>query len=91
MKQAIKLINQVLPEIQKLVDAEFLKVGGNPNPDSPLSQVNLLGGDKIVHDYLEHGEVGVAFDHLNYMIDETGVTLSPKLRGKLAEIAKITC
>jgi hypothetical protein len=89
MKKPSKLINEILPKIQQLVNAEFVKVGGNPDPYSSLDQLNLLGGDKIVREYLIHGEVGVAFDHLNYMIDETDVKLDSNLVAKLAEIAKL--
>ena len=89
MKQAIYLINDIMPEIQKLVDAEFVKIAWQPDPDSPLNQVNLLGGDRIVHDYLAHGEVGLAFDHIKYMVDETGINLAPNFRAKLIEISKL--
>lgn len=86
MEKVIKLINVATAEIQKLVDMEFAKVGGNPHPDSPLNQVNLLGGDRIVHEY---NEVGITFDHLNYMVEETGIKLTPNMKAKLAEISKI--
>jgi hypothetical protein len=89
MEKVIELINEATPEIQKLVDMEFAKVGGNPHPDSPLNQVNLLGGDRIVQDYVDHGEVGLAFDHLNYMVDETGIKLAPNIRAILAEISSV--
>lgn len=73
MNDVASLIRRITPEIQKLVDLEFAKTGGAPDARSTLDQVNLKGGDLIVYDYLDFGEAGVAFDHLTYMIDETGI------------------
>jgi hypothetical protein len=89
MKRLIQMINELTPEIQRMVDAEFAKIGGPPHPDSSLNQLNLLGGDKIIYEYLQSGEIGVAFDHLNYMIDETNIKLPPKTSARLLEISQI--
>jgi hypothetical protein len=87
MEKVIALINKATFEIQNLVNLKYAKVSGHTQPDSPLNQVNLLGGDKIVRDYLDHGEMGLALDHLNYMVEETGIQLPPDLRATLAEIS----
>ena len=78
----------ITPEIQKLVDNKFAELEGSPSPDSALSQVNLLGGDLSVFGFIEHTEFGLAFDHLQYMVTETGIDLSPRLQAALVEILK---
>ena len=89
MKELVSMIKMVTPEIQSLVDLEFAKLLGEPEPGSALDQVNLKDGDKIVYDYLEHGEAGVAFDHLIYMVEETGIEVAPYLRETLFEISDL--
>ncbi|WP_152612652.1 hypothetical protein [Leisingera sp. ANG-M7] len=87
MNEVYDLIKLVTPEIQKLVDAKFTEFDGVPPTGSSLDQVNLLGGNRIVYDYLEHGELRVAFEHLEYMIDETGISLDASSRSKIRKIA----
>jgi len=45
-----------------------------------FDQAGLRDGLTIVEDFLRAGEFGVAFDHLLYMVVETGVELSPDAR-----------
>jgi len=58
--------------------AAFDSVGGSPEPGTALDQAFLLDGRVVVVDYLAHGEPGLAFDHLLYMIirDETARRLA---------------
>lgn len=76
-------------KVQRLVDSKFAEIDGEPSADSPLSQVNLLEGDKVVYDYLVHGESGLALDHLRYMIDETCIELPLDLSKEIQEIAAL--
>ena len=50
----------------------FDAVGGTPEPGSALAQVFLLDGREVVVDHVAHGELGLALDHLVYMIAEPG-------------------
>ncbi len=86
MNDVASLIRQMTPEIPKLVDVEFAKIEGAPVAGNALDQVNLKGGDNIIFEYLDFGELGVAFDHLTYMIDETGIELTKNQRILVAEI-----
>ncbi|MEZ6116843.1 MAG: hypothetical protein R3C28_09760 [Pirellulaceae bacterium] len=54
-------------------------------PAPRLDQAGLRDGGEIVVDYLFHGEAGVAFDHLLYMISEPDLVLSA---GTYAELAR---
>ncbi|MEL6687959.1 MAG: hypothetical protein AAFP97_10095 [Pseudomonadota bacterium] len=74
-------------EIQTLVDAKFEEIEGEIPTDSPLSQVNLLTGDQVVYGYLADGEFNLAFHHLKYMVDETGIIVPHRLQSNMQEIA----
>ena len=73
---------------QGLVNLEYERVNWTPEPESALAQEGLRNGLDIVKDYLAHNELGVAFEHLLYMIEETGVALDKKYQTRLAELAK---
>ena len=80
-------ILRVSQEAQALLD-DLYRATPKPADDSPLSQAGLREGDSIIRDYLEHGEAGVAFEHLIYMITETGLRLSEESRRELMEIGQ---
>ena len=78
------LILSVLSDVEPLMQAAFDAVGGLPEPGSALDQVNLLEGREVIVDYLAHGEPGVAFDHLLYMIREPPLTIPAEALDRLA-------
>lgn len=45
-------------------------------PGSTLDQSGLKDGASIIADYLRHGEPGVAFEHLLYMVREPPLEVS---------------
>lgn len=73
--------------VQLLIDAEFDKVDGVPTPDSALDQAGLKDGKQIVMEFIHHGELGLAIEHLVYMIEETDISISNALRNQILEIA----
>lgn len=81
------MIRLVTPKIQELVDLEFAKLADQPEASTALDQVGLNGGDKIVYEYLDHGEAGLAFEHLRYMVYETGIELAPDIQEALEKIS----
>ncbi|MCB1202166.1 MAG: MafI family immunity protein, partial [Leptospiraceae bacterium] len=80
-------IGKLTKEIQKKIDLEFEKVNNKPIPGSNLDQLNLKDGVSTVHEYLSHNEFILAFEHLFYMIEETGI---PILSGEFAELLQIS-
>ncbi len=74
--------------VQKLVDAEFRKVNHKPTPGSNLDQLNLLAGDKVVVDFINNNEEGLAFEHLLYMIEESEIKVDDKILTEVMSIAK---
>lgn len=81
-------IMSVLAEIEPLMLAAFDAVGGKPEPGSALDQVFLLNGREVVEDYLLHGEPGLAFDHLVYMITEPPLSIPSQSRHRLLEAGR---
>ena len=71
---ASQLITEVAQEVQQALDARY--AAGEPAAGSALDQAGLRDGADVVADYLSHGEAGVAFEHLIYMIIEPDLDLS---------------
>lgn len=84
---ASDLLLDVLNDVEPLMKAAFDQVGGTPAPGSALDQVFLLNGRDVVEGYLTHGEPGLAFDHLLYMIREPGLVISSGTQRHLLEAA----
>ena len=74
--------------VQNLINLEYEGVNWKPEPASALDQAGLQNGVEVVKDYVEHGEAGIAFDHLLYMIKETNLQLSDKHLARLSNVAK---
>ena len=73
----ISLLLSALHEVELLMATAY----ANEEPikeESPLAQAGLRDGGDIVLDYIEHGEIGVAFEHLLYMVTEPPLFVSSK-------------
>lgn len=79
-----ELILSVLDDVEPLMAEAFDAVDGSPPPDSSLDQVFLIDGRSVIEDYIAHGEMGLAFDHLLYMIKEPPLQLSPETLDRLS-------
>ena len=64
-----------MQEIRPLLERAFAAVGGVAPPGSELDQLGLADGDRIVLELLEHGEPGLALEHLIYMAYEPALPL----------------
>jgi hypothetical protein len=74
-KSVEDLINDALIEVNALMRDEFLK--NTPiTPGSALDQSGLENGAEVVIDYLQHGEAGLAYEHLLYMVAEPPLEIS---------------
>jgi hypothetical protein len=77
------LIREALIEVDALMREAFLK--RSPiQPGSALDQAGLENGAEIVHDYLLHGEAGIAFEHLLFMIQEPPLEISRECLERIA-------
>jgi|GEM_PF-2622406 len=71
--------------IQRELD-ELYRSSAPLGPSSPLNQAGLTDGAQIVDDYLDHNELGLAFEHLIYMLVESGIDVT---QAQFDEIATI--
>src|SRR5687768_9815672 len=69
-------IKDALIEVEALMQAAFVKVGGVAPAGSALDQAGLSDGRVVVLDYLAHGEPGLALEHLIYMVHEPDLPIS---------------
>jgi hypothetical protein len=69
-------LRRALAEVRRLMADAFEQVGGAPVPGTALDQCDLRDGGEVVEDYLRHGEPGVAFKHMLYMIVEPPLPIS---------------
>ena len=64
-----RMITEYCSMAQDLIDERHLN-----NPCGKIfEQEGLLNGCVIVNDYLAHGEIGIALEHLLYMIHESDI------------------
>lgn len=78
---------EALKEVSELMLIAYEQLNSVPE-DHALAQAGLRNGAEIVLDYVDHGEAGVAFEHLLYMINEPSLVVSEKGMKILARIAK---
>ena len=81
------LISKVANSVQELIDTDLAKVNREPSPEHPLSQAGLRDGNQIVIDYSNHGEYGLALEHILYMIEEPELSISDGLRGQILQLS----
>jgi len=70
------LVLRLARTVQDLVDLRFAALEGSPEPGSALDQLGLDNGLAVVTEYVEVSELGLAFDHLIYMVDELSLELT---------------
>lgn len=83
------------PDIAKLLEVTEKAKGlieelHRTDPLNPtFDQVGILDGRENITEYLEHNEWGVAFEHLLYMIHESGIAFPENELLELHSIAKL--
>lgn len=82
-----QLLRQALEAVEPLMTDALRAVGNKPAPGSALDQLGLADGGAIVNDYVEHGELGLAFDHLLYMVVEPSLPITAETLEVLQELS----
>jgi hypothetical protein len=81
-KKTSKLIASWAKRISDLIDAnEALKL--------KIDQVGILDGNQIISEFLIQNEIGIAYDHLIYMISASGVDLSENQITEITTLSKL--
>jgi len=53
-----------------------------------FEQAGILSGREIVLDYINHGELAVAVEHLLYMVHESGISFPEEKLSSLHKLAR---
>lgn len=81
-------IERIGKNVQSLIDFEFQKVNDEPEEDSPLNQAGMRDGFEIIKEYNSEGEYALAFEHILYMVHETGIMIDKASSGLIIELGK---
>jgi hypothetical protein len=71
--EASEMLLRLAAVAQRSLDELYLLRG--PSPDLELDQAGLRDGAKIIADYINHNELGLAFEHLFYMLIEPKIVV----------------
>ena len=83
------LILAALPEVRALVARALAAAGGVAPPDSSLDQLGLGDdGVRTIREYLQHGEAGLALEHLIYMAEASELPLPPSTFRRIDEAGR---
>ncbi|MEK6153125.1 MafI family immunity protein [Flavobacteriaceae bacterium 3-367] len=58
------------------------------DPFCTFEAAGIRDGLEIIHEYVANREFGVAFEHLEYIISECDISLSPAQVERLSSLAK---
>jgi len=73
--------------VQGLVDVELAKTS-IVVPGSALDQSGLKDGLPLIREYLQHGEFGIAFEHVLYMIRELALPIPTETYAVMKRVAR---
>ena len=79
----------VAAEAQALISEALARMTAAEIEGTGFDQSGLRDGLEIVEDCVREGEIGVAFDHLLYMVVETGISLPASSVRFLEETAAV--
>lgn len=80
-------IETIGKEVQALINIE-LQNSQNLDSQNPLNQVGMANGFEIINEYNSVREYGLAFEHVLYMIDETGIKVDKTSSELIKEMSK---
>lgn len=87
-KKLRKHFDFALQEVEVLIQEAFVS-SEEIDEDHPLSQEGLKNGSDIVLDYISDGELGLAYEHMLYMIEEPSLNISEDCKKSILSINKL--
>jgi|TARA_B110000037_G_scaffold83718_1_gene99534 hypothetical protein len=75
-------------EISDLSGQILNDVLANKKVISKMESLGIRDGEKIISEFLEHKEIGLAYKHLEYIVTETQIELKPEQITRLKIIAE---
>jgi len=83
-KKDTQIITELANKIQNLINELFSREPDNKT----FEQEGMLNGSKIVQEYLDEGEYGIAVEHLLYIVYESDVVSPNEIIEQLTELAQ---
>ena len=77
-----KYKNEII-ELCNTAQALITELHENKPNSEVFEQVGIINGCEIVNDYISNGELGVALEHLLYMVHESGISFPEEALNKL--------
>ena len=82
-------LRAALPEITRLMKEKFAEVHGKPELGSALDQLGLSDGAVVVSGWIAQNELGLALEHLCYMVNEVDLPISAKTYAHLKSAEQV--
>ena len=82
MSDRVKQVSELIRLIRastEIVNRLIQKLHQDDPENITFEQLGILDGQKIIEDFLNHGEPKLAFDHLLYVIHESNIVVPPQL------------
>ena len=80
-------IKNTADKLQRIVDTEFQLSNDNDNAPDWIQSQGLRDGASLIHEFVEQNEIGLAIEHLIYIISEMELNIPSDLRKDIKIIA----
>jgi len=74
-------------KIQQWSERVSTLINNNDELKNKIDQVGVLDGERAINEFIEENEIGLAYEHLIYMILESGIYLTEEQMNDISELA----
>ncbi|MEM8525821.1 MAG: hypothetical protein AAGG68_14365 [Bacteroidota bacterium] len=82
------LANQMKKKIEDLTNDIIDDLWQDNISKIKIESQGIIDGKQVIFEFLNHNEIGCAYEHLDYMIHEIGIQLSATQISQMNEIGK---
>lgn len=79
--------NNLTKKIQQWSERVSTLINKNEELKAKIDKVDILDGQKTINEFLENNELGLAYEHLIYMILESGIYLTKEQIDDISKLA----
>lgn len=79
--------NNPAKKIQQWAESISVLINYNEELKVKIDQVGILDGQTIIKEFIENNELGLAYEHLIYMISESGIYLTEEQTDDISQLA----
>jgi hypothetical protein len=74
-------------KIQQWSERISTLINNNVELKNKIDQVGILDGERTISEFIKYNELGLAYEHLTYMISESGIYLTEKQLNDISDLA----